>query len=95
MWKALLLAGIAGLLVVGRPALAQIDMEAITTMDGRCHAEIEATPGLPLCRGHLSLPIRAQQLVPDFTFLSARDGRGEVGEVRFELFHANLLHHPA
>ena len=41
MHKLLLLAATVGLLVAGHPVLAQIDMKAMTLMDGQCRAEIE------------------------------------------------------
>ena len=41
MRKLLLLAATVGLLVAGHPVLAQIDMKAMTMMDGQCRAEIE------------------------------------------------------
>ena len=41
MHKLRLLAGMAGLLAIGQPVLAQIDIKAMSSMDGQCRAEIE------------------------------------------------------
>ena len=42
MHKLILFVGTAGLLVTGQPVLAQIDVKAMSSMDGQCRAEIEA-----------------------------------------------------
>jgi hypothetical protein len=51
MHKLLLLAGMAGLLVTGQPVLAQIDVKAMSSMDGQCRAEIgtRAVACQPFC----------------------------------------------